>query len=375
MRTTTASLFLLGAAAIVAAANDPFAGIQPLPAAPPHTPTAPRWSDNLQWRTELYSLAAVGYRDRRDTHDAYTRLSAGFEIQKRFSTATKTVAMVDLQGRLVYRNHPIDTAADAHATGSDTWTYETHNAYAELYHLLGSPGRFNLRAGYFYLPFGLSTQTDTHGTLLQLSNHRVFGAGHDWQLTAFGNATRLLDYQLGYTLGTGPNQSRHRQRGMAVARLALANTLLFEHGTEGGISAAIGERLDPSTGTSAPVRTWRIGADLRQRFDSLRGPLTLTGEGAAGEDDSRAVWSALAQLDWLHPARRWGAAAQYTYFTRNTAPARATDQRATAVLTRYFRNDVANSTLHWIALAIERAIETAHGATDTIAMLQYYHYW
>ena len=55
----------------------------------------------------------------------------------------------------------------------------------------------------------------------------------------------------------------------------------------------------------------------------------LTGEGAAGEDDQRAVWSGLLQADWLHPSRRWGAAAQYTYFTRRAATP-ATQQSAAA---------------------------------------------
>jgi hypothetical protein len=374
---TAASLLLLTAASAAFGA-DPFADVRP--AAPDPVASQPDswWRDNLLFRKEIYWSETGGTDDFEETHDVYSRISAGFEIQKRFATATKTVAAFDYQGRVVYRNHVLDTAADPMGMDAQRWEYETHNAYAEFYNLWGDPGRFNLRAGRFYLPFGLNSLTDTHGTLLQLSNDRVFGTERDWQLTAYGNATEHLDYMAGYVLGTGPDQDMDGQAGMAIGRIGLGNSALFAHGLEGGLSGAYGERLDPHIQNIGAILTWRAGADLRKRFDSGVGPFTLTGEGAVGEDERAPTWSGLAQADWLHPGRSWGLAAQYFYFERQPEePARADeiDARASLVLTRYFRNDVGNSSLHWIAFGLEQQIETPAGDDDTLLTAQYYRYW
>ena len=140
------------------------------------------------------------------------------------------------------------------------------------------------------------------------------------------------------------------------------------------MSAAYGQRLDPRAGADA-IDTWRTGVDIRKQIDSDLGPFTLTGEGAAGEDDAHAVWSGLAQADWLHPGRRWGAAAQYFYFDRDGEESKTVDQRASLVLTRYFRNDIGNSALHWIALGLEQQIQNTEGSEDTLLAMQYYRYW
>ncbi len=369
------SLILLATSAAAAAA-DPFAGVEPRAAAPP--PAAEGWAENLLFRKEIYLLWAAGKDNFEETDRLYSRLSAGFEIQKRFSTATKTVASVNYQGRMVYRDHALATAADAMGMDAERWTYETHNAYAEFYSLLGAPGRFNLRAGRYYLPFGLNAQTDTHGTLLQLSNDRLFGADRDWQVTAYGSASEHLDYLVGYVFGAGPDQKLDGQAGMAVGRLGLNSDSLYARGLEAGVSGALGERVDPHADMDGPIRTWRLGADLRQRIDTALGPFTLTGEAAAGEDEEATVWSGLAQADWLLPSRRWGAAAQYFYFEREPVGdghGGGIDERASATLTRYFRNDVGNAALHWIALGLEERLQAPEGAGETVAMVQYYRYW
>ncbi len=371
------SLILLATTAAAVAA-DPFAGVEPRAAAPPAPAATGGWTDNLLFRKEIYLLGAAGKDDFDETDRASSRLSAGFEIQKRFSTATKTVASVDYQGRLVYRDHALATAADAMGMDAERWTYETHNAYAEFYNLLGDPGRFSLRAGRYYLPFGLNAQTDTHGTLLQLSNDRLFGADRDWQVTAYGSASEHLDYLAGYVFGAGPDQKLDGQAGMAVGRIGLNSDYLYARGLEAGVSGAFGERVDPHAGIDDPIRTWRLGADLRKRIDTDLGPFTLTGEAAAGEDEVATVWSGLAQVDWLVPNRRWGAAAQYAYFEREPAGdghGGGIDERASAVLTRYFRNDVGNAALHWIALGLERQLQASEGDGETVAMVQYYRYW
>ena len=369
------SLILLATSAAAAAA-DPFAGVEPRAAAPP--PAAEGWAENLLFRKEIYLLGAAGRDNFEETDRIYSRLSAGFEIQKRFSTATKTVASVNYQGRMVYRDHALATAADAMGMDAERWTYETHNAYAEFYNVLGAPGRFSLRAGRYYLPFGLNAQTDTHGTILQLSNDRLFGADRDWQVTAYGSASEHLDYLVGYVFGAGPDQKLDGQAGMAVGRLGLNSDSLYARGLEAGVSGALGERVDPHADMDGPIRTWRLGADLRQRIDTDLGPFTLTGEAAAGEDEEATVWSGLAQADWLLPSRRWGAAAQYFYFEREPVGdghGGGIDERASATLTRYFRNDVGNAALHWIALGLERQLQAPEGAGETVAMVQYYRYW
>ncbi|HQF21301.1 MAG TPA: hypothetical protein PLT37_08690 [Kiritimatiellia bacterium] len=369
-RAVSLGLLLAGAAI---AADDPFADVRPQVAPAATEPAIPWWRDNWQVRRELYGVVAGGWHDLDDTGRASVRLSAGFEVQKRLATATRTLGAVDYQGRVVYREHSLNATGDAMGMDAARWTYETHNAYFELYNVAGELGRLNLRAGRFYVPFGLSWQTDTHGTLLQLANERVFGDSHDWQVTAYGNATELLDYQVGYVFGAGPRQHWDGQSGMAVGRLGLNNTARNERGREGGISAAYGQRLDPAVGAGV-VDTWRVGVDARQRLDTGGGPITLTGEGAAGEDDQRAVWSGLLQADWLHPSRRWGAAAQYTYFTRRAATP-ATQQSAALVATRYFRNEVGNTALHWLAVGVENRWAATDMPDDTLLLAQYYHYW
>lgn len=374
MSLSRTSLLLL-ATCSTAFAADPFADVKPAVPEASAALAAPGWRENLLFRKEIDLVWTGGGDDFKETDRLYSRLSAGFEAQKKFSTATKTVASVDYQGRLVYRDHVLDTAADSMGMDAKQWEYETHNAYAEFYNLLGGPGRLSLRAGRFYLPFGLNSQTDTHGTLLQLSNDRLFGADRDWQLAAYGNASEHLDYLAGYVLGAGPDQKLDGQAGMAVGRIGLNNDLLYAHGLEGGVSAAYGERIDPHAGLTGAIDTWRAGADVRQRLDSDLGPFTLTGEGASGEDKDMTVWSGLAQADWLDPGRRWGAAAQYSVFTREAPGSDPVDERARFTATRYFRNDVGNSSLHWIALALERRLRTPEGGEDALASVQYYRYW
>ena len=362
------------AASPVVFAGDPFADVR-VQSFKETEVALPWWKENLLFRKEWDWMWTGGEKDFRETESLYSRLSAGFEIQKRFATATKTVASINYQGRLVYRDHLLNTAADPMGMDADAWEYETHNAVAEFYQLAGEPGKFNLRVGRYYLPFGLNSQTDTHGTLLQLSNERVFGTDRDWQLTAFGNATEMVDYMAGVVLGSGPHQDLHGQSGMAVGRVGLGSTSLFEQGLEGGVSGAFGERVVSHSSHEEVVETWRAGADIRKRMDTGYGPFTFTGEGALGQDDHQPMASGLVQADWLHPGRQWGLAAQYFYFEQEGEDSDSIDERASFVATRYFRNDVGNSSLHWIALGVEEQIRVPTGDEDTMWTVQYYRYW
>ena len=381
--------FVFTLASVAARAeDDPFANVQAKPIlAAAEEKKEIAWTDNLLFRKELYLLFGAGYDDFDETQDVMSRVSAGFEIQKRFATATRTVAAVDYQGRVVYRDRTLDTHADPMGHGASPWEYETHNAYVDFYNVFGEPGRFNLRGGFFYQPFGLSQQTDTHATLLQLSNGFLFGEKHDWQIALYGSLTEALDYTVAYLLGAGPDHKMDGQTGMVVARLALNNDWLFKHGLEGGISFAAGERVDAHAAMRSPavhraahrgqvIETWRAGADVRKQINSSVGPFTLTAETAIGEDEDDLLAAGVTQADWLHPNRRWGTAAQYRHFWQDVGGDKDyNDSRVVGVVTHYFRNDIGSSNLHWLALAVERNVRHTDGPEDTLVMVQYYRYW
>lgn len=383
---------LLALGCVLRAGDDPFAGVLARSRAVPDPMDDLRpqgWDEGLLFRREVYAMAGIERDNTDGERDAMSRLSLGFEAQKRFSTPTRTLASVDYQGRLAFRDNPSDTASDPMGMEAGTWMYETHNAYVDFYNLLGEPGRVNLRAGYFYPPFGLNQQTDTHGTLLQLSNELLFGSERDWQATVFGALTEHLDYTAGYLLGAGMNHEYDGQAGMAVARIALGSQWLFLHGLEGGMSVAAGERVDRRAARrlrsglrgpeqdDAPLRTWRAGADLRKRIDSTVGPLTVATEAAVGEDEGCPVASGLGQAEWLHPSRRVGMAAQFQRLWEDVGAdaAGGDDARLTGVLTYYVRNDVGNANLHWFALAVERDVTGDDAREGALWMVQYYRYW
>jgi len=404
----TLIVFAVGAGSVrtLAAGEDPFADVVAAPQVVVNAAalSEPQWTDNLLLRKEVYLLFATSD----ETDGIMSRLSAGFEVQKRFSTATRTLASVDYQGRLVYRDRMRDTSVDPMGHDASPWEYETHNAYLDFYNLFGGPGRFNLRCGYFYQPFGLNQQTDTHGTILQLSNDRLFGSDRDGQAILYGTLTDDLDYTVGYLLGAGPDFKLAGQTGMGIARVALNSDWLFRRGLEVGMSVAAGERVSEydrmrmeSSVTNNPamarradtparnamagsmigndplITTFRAGLDVRKRMDSTIGPFTLTGEAAMGTDDGDPILSGLTQADWLNPGRRWGVAAHVQYFRREGSEEHdhAEESRATFVLTRYFRNDVGNASLHWVALAVAQDLQPSDGPDDTLAMVHYYRYW
>src|SRR5690349_4197945 len=80
---------------------DPFAGVsaKPLPAGESLAPQS--WlkrffTDNFGFRKELMSEFGLT-----DDGTSASRQSVGFEVLKKFSSRTKTIAAVDFQGRLV----------------------------------------------------------------------------------------------------------------------------------------------------------------------------------------------------------------------------------------------------------------------------------
>ncbi|MEK6632822.1 MAG: hypothetical protein AABY94_05850, partial [Nitrospirota bacterium] len=182
---------------VAGAEADPFADLaEPVTAAgtpeqPPRSWQQTLFGENFGFRKEVMSQFDMNERGK-----SASRQSIGFEALKKFSSATATLASIDFQGRLVRRDGFNPVQNDMEGQGRPGWAFEYHNAYLDLYNVLNpllsdeqrsaTVGHFNLRAGRFYVPFGLNLQTDTHGTVLQLSNDRNFGFERDWYTGFWG---------------------------------------------------------------------------------------------------------------------------------------------------------------------------------------------
>ena len=346
------------------------------------------FTENFGFRKELMSEFATS-----EQAPVYSRQSVGFETLKKFSSETATIASVDFQGRLVRRDRFVPVLNDSEGMHRPGWWFEYHNAYLDLYNVLDpvlsekaqaeNVGRFNLRAGRFYVPFGLNLQTDTHATILQLSNERNFGFERDWYTGIWGAVNDDLNYDAYYLAGSGYDLKFKGQSGLGAARLSLSNKYSYDYGLEGGLSVLDGERLSPEEaqrdtlvaargGSSSVVQTQRIGLDGRYRRPVPTGLLTFSSEMSGGRDAPDAVFTQLYQAEYLHASRRWGLASQYRRFWQDGS---GTDGSILAEATWYFRNDVGNSNLHWVKVNVERQLERAQGRPDTIVALQYYRYW
>lgn len=363
--------------------SDPFADLPAVPAAAPaQEKSGSSWTENFGFRKEIMSQF-----DTTEDGRPASRQSVGFEVLKKFSTRTSTFASFDMQGRFVRRDRYNGALNEMEGATRPGWAFEYHNLYVDLYNvfnpLMGdeargrNAGRFNFRAGRFYLPFGLNLQTDTHATVLQLSNDRNFGFERDWYTGFWGSINRHLNYDAYYLAGSGYDLKFKGQSGMAGVRVSLGNRYLSEYGIEGGVSVLAGERLAPSMhgeqmAGGAPLETRRVGADARFRRNAPAGLLTFTNELSGGRDAKDPVFTQLHGAEYLHNSRRWGAASQFRRFTQD---GRGADSSILGEFTWYFRNDVGNSNSHWLKLNVERRIERASMLKPhTVVTLQYYFY-
>ena len=373
--------------------TDPFADLAEPPtsqATPEQAPLSLRqklFTENFGFRKELMSQF-----DTNDRGHTASRQSVGFEVLKKFSTATATLASLDFQGRVVRRDGYNPVLNDMEGQNWPGWKFEYHNAFLDLYNVLNpvlsdeqrgdAVGRYNLRVGRFYVPFGLNLQTDTHGTVLQLSNDRNFGFERDWYTGLWGTINSHLNYDVYYLAGSGYDLKFKGQSGLGAVRISLANKYSFEYGLEGGFSILGGERLSPdairrshtiAVGAESANRvdTTRAGLDGRYRQAVPTGLLTFTSELSGGRDISDTVFTQLYQAEYLHASRQWGFSTQYRRFWQDGFGA---DASIIGELSWYFRNDVGNSNLHWIKLNIEHQLEQMQAPRSTIFTLQYYFY-
>jgi hypothetical protein len=374
-----AFFILATAAGLAGQQSDPFGDLSATPPPPePSEQSRHFWTDNLGFRKEIMSQF-----DTTEHGQPASRQSVGFELLKKFSTETSTVAAFDFQGRLVRRDGYNGAPDDMMGATRPGWAFEYHNLYLDLYNvfnpLLGddargrNAGRFNFRAGHFYVPFGLNLQTDTHGAVLQLSNERNFGFDRDWYTGFWGSINKHLNYDAYYLAGSGYDLKFKGQSGMAAVRISLSNRYSSEYGLEGGISVIAGQRLAAPMqgGPVAPLETRRAGVDLRYRHSAPRGTLTFTNELSGGHDGRDSVFNQLNQVEYLRASRRWGISTQFNRFTQDRHGA---DSNLLAEFAWYFRNDVGNSNLHSIRLNVERRLEMSTAQPHTVVTLQYYFY-
>lgn len=361
--------------------EDPFAGLsaKPVPVAPPPTRSWFRalFTENFGFRKEVMSQFTVN-----EAGDGASRQSAGFEVLKKFSTPTSTLASFNIQGRFVRRDGFNPVQNDMEGEHRPGWAFEYHNLYLDLYNVLNpffsdqqkgsNVGRFNLRAGRFYVPFGLNLQTDTHGPVLQLSNDRNFGFERDWYTGLWGSLNKHLNYDAYYLAGSGYDLAFKGQRGLAALRISLASKYASDYGWEGGVSVLGGERLSMDPVRPVPIATRRAGLDARYRRAVPSGLLTFTSELSGGEDSRNPLFTQLHQAEYTPASRRWGLATQYRRFSETGSGA---DGSLMAEASWYFRNDIGNSNLHWIKLHIERRLERMRPEPpSTVVTLQYYFY-
>lgn len=370
-----------------AATQDPFANLADAPkASTPEPTTVPKTgffknlvTENLGFRKEIMSQF-----DATEQGRPASRQSVGFEVQKKFSTATATVASFDFQARLVRRDGFNPVANDMEGERRPGWAFEYHNLFLDLYNVFNpllseaqsgeNVGRFNFRVGHFYVPFGLNTQTDTHGTVLQLSNDRNFGFERDWYTGFWGSINQYLNYDAYYLAGSGYDLKFKGQTGLGALRLSLSNKYSSAYGIEAGFSILGGERLANDL-PSKRISTQRAGLDGRYRRAVPTGLLTFTTELSRGHDLPDRVVMQLYQADYLHASRRWGLATQYRRFRQGAMGA---DASIIGEVSYYLRNDVGNSNLNWIKLNVERKTEQQTGQMmqrpATVVTLQYYFY-
>ncbi|MDD3147795.1 MAG: hypothetical protein PHD82_10860, partial [Candidatus Riflebacteria bacterium] len=316
-----------------------------------------------------FSFASGADEDRRPYH----RHSYGFEILKKFADEVSTTSSFNLQTRLVFRRNYASVINDMEGAGRNEVFLEYHNFYVDLYNALDSwmppearsrnIGRYNFRFGRFYLPFGLNLQTDTHATVLQLSNDRNFGFERDWYAGFWGAVNRNLNYDLYYMLGTGYDLTLKGQKGLLGARLSLSSRYLYEYGFEGGLSLITGERMSKHSAMRSHsvmmgvdrgklIDTMRAGIDGRYGLAVTGGRLTLTSELSSGRDEKDDVLTQLYQLDYLRSDRRFGWATQYRRFWQEIGHDE-TDTSMIGELTWYMKNDFGNANLEWIKLNVE----------------------
>lgn len=307
-----------------------------------------------------------------NTMDNLWTVSAGFEIFKKFSSKVRDTADFDLQMRVTR------TERENQPDSAETMV-EWHNAFLTFYNPLGGYGKLHFRVGHFDQPFGLEPITDTHGTLLQLSNMHNFGFKKDWGAEIFGDLSPDIGYDFAYTRGSGMYYNDRGQSGMFWGRLGTTGKFQRDTDSEIGLSFATGERLQERAYMLSDrieklndfrVRTERYGIDYRLTKE----PYILSLEGSAGKDEDYTVRTILGELKYQDPSKKWESAIQYKDFFRDTPLfVNKHDRSLTAEFDWYFDNTLRKKQV--IRLNYTRYFERITMPKADVWMMQYYLYF
>ncbi|MFZ5949656.1 MAG: hypothetical protein ACOYXC_03040 [Candidatus Rifleibacteriota bacterium] len=326
-------------------------------------------------------------------NNSHFHQALGLEYLVRFSDATATRSSINMQAQFVYDN--LDRNRLLNSDSARYFKLMFHNTYYDVFQALDSfmgpsarkrnLGRYNFRIGRFYLPHGLNLQTDTHATLLQLSNEMHFGYDRDWYTGFYGALNENLKYDLYWMLGSGHDAVYKKQKGLMGMRVSLAGKFLYEKGLEAGLSIVSGERLaHDSMLFGRHIQTSRLAFDYRQTTTRRSGTVRSTLEVSGGKDDRQNVAGALFQIDHTDRERKNGLALQLRYMDRHGLPRvmvkdhRGQDGVETTAdfeITRFLINDVNGNRMKWVKLLFSQPLGPSINQRDARIILQFYSYW
>lgn len=222
------------------------------------------------------------------TNGTNLKNSVGFEYFNVFSDEYGDTMKLNLQMRFVY---------DSRFDREEAFGVEVHNAWFEYKLGLGK----TLRVGHFDPAFGLESDLDTHGTLLQTLAFDNIGYKKDWGVgyrTYWGD----FDIETAVQLGSGMGIRQKDNNYLLSSRISSVT----EGGLEYGVSFLHGQTLRSKQSWTIPVaelvsdesvRRNRVGVDMQCPL----GPFRFLGEFAFGEDDGTTVGGAMAQLEYDLP--------------------------------------------------------------------------
>lgn len=243
-------------------------------------------SDNYIGYKEVYLSGLYS----QDLEKVAGRNSLGFLLYGTFSGSQGQLGDMNIQGRATYYSNQFahgELMPNEYTRHINELKLELHNAYLRV---RAFPPMGNVRAGHFYVPFGLQPWIDTHGTLLQGPAMEFIGMERDWGVSMDGQ-NELLEYQVGLTRGSGMEYFK-RDKNFAVAG-KLSTPRVGEHLNEWlGLSYLIGRVFDPMAVLRLRhmgvrdniVPRWRLGADGQK----VIGPARIRFEVSGGKDAGRA---------------------------------------------------------------------------------------
>lgn len=306
------------------------------------------------------------------------RNSLGFILFGTFSGPDGQLGDLNVQFRAAYYTDQFERGIEMgreYTEGIDDFELELHNAYLRLRAL---PPLLTVRAGRFYVPYGLQPWIDTHGTLLQAPIMGVVGMERDWGVAIEGQ-NDTLEYQLGLTRGSGMEFFQRDNNYILAGKVSTPR--IGEHLNDWvGGSFLLGNIFDPagvgklrsfdmaekeSRFADEIVRKWRIGMDGQ----IIVGPMRLRAEVSTGQDEGREeILAEFAEVKYsFGNDNRWAANLQFENLTQNINSAGSDSD--TTLRGGLIYNFSANYNLQ---LVVSRDLNVIFGREDTWIGLLFY---